>query len=48
MKRINGPIVINLKMTDLQIQIDSLDEKASFLKGQKKYLESLKKYEEVI
>jgi len=48
LKRINGPIVINLKMTDLQIQIDSLDEKASFLKGQKKYLESLKKYEEVI
>jgi len=48
LKRLNGLLEIILKMTDLQIQIDSLDEKASYLKGQKKYLESLKKYEEVI
>ena len=35
-------------MTELQFQIDKLEEKANQLKGQKKYLESLKKYEEVI
>jgi len=35
-------------MTELQFQIDKLEEKAGQLKAEKKYLESLKKYEEVI
>lgn len=35
-------------MNDVQTQIDKLEEKAISLKNAKKYLESLKKYEEVI
>jgi len=35
-------------MNDVQAQIDKLEEKAISLKNAKKYLESLKKYEEVI
>jgi hypothetical protein len=35
-------------MTELQLQIEKLEEKAGVLKNQKKYLEALKKYEEVI
>jgi prefoldin subunit 5 len=35
-------------MNDVQAQIDKLEERAISLKNAKKYLESLKKYEEVI
>jgi len=35
-------------MNDVQAQIDKLEERAINLKNAKKYLESLKKYEEVI
>ena len=35
-------------MTEIQVQIDKLEEKAAHLKNQKKYLEALKKYEEAI
>jgi len=35
-------------MNDVQAQIDKLEERAISVKNAKKYLESLKKYEEVI
>jgi hypothetical protein len=35
-------------MNDVQTHIDKMEEKAVNLKNAKKYLESLKKYEEVI
>jgi hypothetical protein len=35
-------------MNDVQTHIDKLEEKAVNLKNAKKYLEALKKYEEVI
>lgn len=37
-----------MKMSDVQAHIDKLEEKAIGLKNAKKYLEALKKYEEVI
>ena len=35
-------------MSDIQQQIDSIEAKANNLKNAKKYLEALKKYEDVI
>ena len=35
-------------MTEIQFQIDKLEDRATALKNAKKYLESLKKYEECI